>query len=686
MSSSIKESLEVYHEENYFEVIVNGKLILRHSPTAPCIYVGNGQQDIEMYRGNFDIKDNVEERIGLRYAEVSEMGQGYEINLKRTANDQEKLVIHLINDYNNLRLDFSDNKTLYNRFWIRINAYEDEKVYGCGEQMSYLNLRGKNFPLWTSEPGVGRNKKTYTTWQADIHDKAGGDYYHTNYPQPTYLSSRKYFCHVDTTAYADFNFCNPNFHELYLWEVPNQIIFETGTTIKELVSGLTGLLGRQPELPEWVYEGIWLGMQGGTQRVDEKINYSLDNGIKLGAVWAQDWQGKRLTSFGRRLNWNWEWDPNEYPELDQKLIEWKEKGIRLLGYINPYIITDGNLYQEAESKGYLVHTQSNRVYQVDFGEFYCGIVDLTNPDAFEWYKKVIQTNLIDFGLDGWMADFGEYLPADAKLYNEQPGVLMHNAWPMLWAKLNYEAIEEAGELDNIVFFMRAGYTGSQKYCRLLWAGDQSVNWEYDDGIASVIPAALSAGLMGNGLHHSDIGGYTSLHGNKRSKELLLRWLEMATFTPVMRSHEGNRPLDGCQYDHDSETIEAFARMTNVHVGLTPYIKHLVEVNAKEGIPVQRPLFMEYEEDEATYDIQYQYMFGDDILVAPVIEESKENWEVYLPEDEWIHLWSGKEYKGGYITVDAPTGEPPVFYRKNSTYIDLFKDIGERYTMQPRHKR
>ncbi|WP_347862040.1 alpha-glucosidase [Salimicrobium sp. PL1-032A] len=679
MSSSTKEYLEIHQDNNFFEIVLDGKLILRHTFNDPCVYVGKGQQEVEMYRGNFDIKDNIEERIGLRCAEVVEKGQSYKILLKMSENDQENFVLYLRRDENKLKLDFSENQTEYNRFWIRINAHENEKVYGCGEQMSHLNLRGKNFPLWTSEPGVGRNKKTYTTWQADIHDKAGGDYYHTNYPQPTYLSSKKYYCHVDTTAYADFNFRNSDFHELYLWEVPNQIIFETGDTFKELLSNLTELLGRQPALPEWVYDGIWLGMQGGTELVDEKINHALDNNIKLGAVWVQDWQGKRLTSFGRRLNWNWEWDPDEYPKLDQKLIEWKEKGIRFLGYINPYVITEGNLYQEAENKDYLVQNQSNQIYKVDFGEFYCGIVDLTNPHAFEWYKKVIKTNLIDFGLDGWMADFGEYLPTDAKLYNGQPGVIMHNAWPMLWAKLNYEAIEEAGELDNIVFFMRAGYTGSQKYCRLLWAGDQSVNWEYDDGIASVIPAALSAGLTGNGFHHSDIGGYTNLHGNKRSKELLLRWLEMATFTPVMRSHEGNRPLDGCQYDHDAETMEAFARMTSLHVDLTPYIKQLVEKNAREGIPVQRPLFMEYEEDENAYNIQYQYMFGKDILVAPVLEEAKEKWGVYLPEDEWVHLWSNKEYTGGNITVDAPIGEPPVFYRKNSLNADLFRKLGERYS-------
>ncbi|MGI8315965.1 alpha-glucosidase [Halobacillus mangrovi] len=681
MSTNVQEGLNVHVKENEFKIEVEGRTLLHHTQSSPCIYVGLGKEKVEMYRGNYDIEDYVEERFGLRYAKVEEEETGFTIQLKRSPEDTDHLTMHVNYENQNLKIDFSGNYDHYNRFWIRIVAEQEEKVYGCGEQMSHLNLRGKNFPLWTSEPGVGRNKKTYTTWQADLHDKAGGDYYHTNYPQPTYLSTQLYFCHINTTAYADFDFRNDLFHELQVWEVPQQLMFECGNDFKDLVSRLTKHLGRQPELPEWVYDGIWLGMQGGTEAVQTKIDRAIEKGIKLGAVWVQDWQGKRVTSFGRRLNWDWKWDENEYPQLDEKLKEWKAQGIQFLGYINPYVILDGALYKEAIEQDYLVHNQADEVYLVDFGEFDCGIVDLTNPAAFAWYKEVIQKNLIDFGLDGWMADFGEYLPTDAKLYNGEPAMLMHNAWPMLWAKVNYEAIEEAGKLDDIIYFMRAGYTGSQKYCRLLWAGDQSVNWDLDDGIASVIPAALSAGLTGNGLHHSDIGGYTNLHGNKRTKELLLRWVELSAFTPVMRSHEGNRPTDSFQYDHDDETIESFARMTNIHVELSPYLKELVKVNAEKGIPVQRPLFMEYKDDSKTYDIQYQYMLGEDLLVAPVYEEAKEAWTVYLPEDDWVHLWSGAEYQGGTVEVEAPIGEPPVFYRKASKYYDLFSNIRHNHPIK-----
>ncbi len=165
--------------------------------------------------------------------------------------------------------------------------------------------------------------------------------------------------------------------------------------------------------------------------------------------------------------------------------------------------------------------------------------------------------MIDLGISGWMADFGEYLPTDTQLYDGSDAKQMHNAWPTLWAKVNAEAIAEAGRTGDVLFFMRAGYTGVQRYCPLLWAGDQSVDFSRHDGLVSAICAALSSGLLGNAYHHSDIGGYTSLFGNRRTPELLMRWAEMAAFTPVMRTHETNRPEENCQFDDDCDGDGAF---------------------------------------------------------------------------------------------------------------------------------
>lgn len=660
-----------------FSLELNGIKIISHSLDNPFIYAGHGQSNIDMYRGNFKIKDYVVERSPLSYATISETKDIYTIELKRTKEqDDADLKLEVKIEQGRFRIYFTEAKENINRLWIRVNADENEKIYGCGEQLSYFNLRGKNFPIWTSEPGVGRNKNTYTTWQADVKDNAGGDYYTTNYPQPTFISTKKYYCHLESTAYLDFDFRNKNFHELQVWDIPKYIQFETGENYLELVEKLTAFLGRQPELPDWVYNGFILGIQGGTDFVINTMDNMIEKGVPMAALWCQDWQGLRYTSFGKRLMWNWQWDKEVYPNLDKKIHELKDRGIKFMGYINPYVAVEGDLYKHASEKGYLALNHKGEIYNVDFGEFYCGVVDFTNEEAAQWYKEVIKENLINFGLDGWMADFGEYLPIDCYLSNGVSAEIMHNAWPAMWAKVNYEAVKESGKLGEIVYFMRAGFTGNQKYCTLMWAGDQSVIWEVDDGLASVIPAALSLGMTGCGLHHSDIGGYTSLHGNIRSKELFMRWAEMGAFTPVMRSHEGNRPSENFQVYNDDEAIKHLAKMTKVYTALKPYIKDLVKINAEKGIPVQRPIFMHYENDEKAYDIKYQYLFGEDMLVAPVYEEGKINWKVHLPEDNWIHLWSGKEYKGGEYEVEAPLGSPPVFYRKDSKYRELFKKASE----------
>lgn len=663
---------ELKNSPEGFSIFLDGKELLRHRPDRPCLYVGRGQADIEMFRGNFNVKDRLTEKIALTDWQAEEVSQGWHIKLNRGSAAQATLKLTEQEGRLKIVVETADPA---NRLWLHLEAEEKEKVYGCGEQFSHFNLRGRNFPLWTSEQGVGRNKKSFVTWQADCLENAGGDYYWTFYPQPTFISTRKYYCHVDNTAYMNFDFSRSDRHELAIWHNKAALIFETAGTYVELVGKLTGLLGRQPELPDWVYEGVILGIQGGTDTCLEKTEKMIQHGMKVVGIWAQDWEGKRITSFGKRLMWNWRWDEELYPGLDREIHRLKERGIRFLGYINPYVAVEKELYAEAAAKGYLAKNVGGEDYQVEFGEFYAGVVDFTNPAAFSWYKEVIKKNLIEFGLDGWMADFGEYLPTDTVLSNGVSAELMHNEWPALWARCNYEALQETGKLGEILYFMRAGYTGSQKYCVMMWAGDQNVDWSLDDGLASVIPAALSLAMTGHGLHHSDIGGYTTLFDMRRTKELLLRWCDFSAFTSLMRTHEGNRPDDNWQFDSDEETIKHFVRMADVHVKLAPYLKEQVRHNAREGLPVMRPLFMHYEEDERTYDIQYQYLLGRDLLVAPVYEKDRDAWEVYLPEDQWIHLWTGQKYGGGTVTVNAPLGYPPVFYRTASDWSNLFAEIG-----------
>ncbi|MEY4056317.1 MAG: hypothetical protein RL519_1652, partial [Pseudomonadota bacterium] len=247
--------------------------------------------------------------------------------------------------------------------------------------------------------------------------------------------------------------------------------------------------------------------------------------------------------------------------------------------------------------------------------------------------------------------------------------------PVLWAEVNAQAVESRRKTGDAVFFMRAGFSGVQGHCPLLWAGDQSVDFTRHDGIGTVITAALSAGLVGNAYSHSDCGGYTSLLGNVRTVELMERWCELSAFAPVMRSHEGNRPDDNLQYDSTPDLLACFARWSRVHAHLAPYVRHLCGEAVELGLPAQRPLFLHFPEDERLYAVQDQYLYGADMVVAPVIEDGARERQVILPGDgQWVHAFTDEVYPAGIHTVAAPIGCPPVFYNISSDYAELFAGL------------
>ncbi len=678
-------SVAITRTRNGFEVRMDGRTVLEHDPRRPLLAAGRGEGRYEMHHGNFEVTETLSELVALEDFELTLRPDGG-ASARFSRRGLYPVRAEFSEEAGRLVVAFqaepepgtpADGSAPPNRYRIRLPAEPGEHVYGAGEQFSHLDLRGRIFPLWTSEQGVGRNKLTEVTRLADLQDKAGGDYWWTFYPQPTFCSSRRVYYHFDTSAWASFDFRARDRHEFYAWGLPASLTVGTSDTMLGLVADLSDLLGRQPELPDWAYDGVVLGIQGGTDTCLAKLARARAAGVPVSGIWAQDWEGINMTSFGQRLRWNWVWDPERYPGLDQAVRRLKSEGVRFLGYINPYVAAGKSLFQEASARDCLARRADGSIYLVDFGEFEAGIVDFTRPEAFDWYKGVIRKNLIEFGLAGWMADFGEYLPTDTVLADGTPAELAHNLWPALWARANREAVDEAGASEEIVYFMRAGFTGSQKWCPMMWAGDQNVDWSKDDGLPSVIPAALSLAMSGHGLHHSDIGGYTTLFTLKRSKELLQRWTELAAFTPFMRSHEGNRPRDNWQFDSDEETLRHLASMTRLHVGLKPYLKDCVRANSRLGHPVQRPLFLDFEGDPEAWSIQDQFLLGPDLLVAPVLEEGALRRALHLPPGEWTDLWSGGEYRspapsGLALEVDAPIGRPPAFFRASSEWKAVFR--------------
>ena len=203
--------------------------------------------------------------------------------------------------------------------------------------------------------------------------------------------------------------------------------------------------------------------------------------------------------------------------------------------------------------------------------------------------------------------------------------------------------------------------------------DHEVSWDKHDGIKSAVTGLLSSGLSGYAFEHSDIGGYTAIDNfllkYHRSKELLMRWIELSAFTVVFRTHEGNRPGVNHQIYSDQETLRHFDRLAKVYAAWKPYRTKLVEEAAETGLPVVRHPFVHYPDDPEVLGLEYQFMVGEELMVAPVLDPGEGAVEVYLPAGKWVHLWSGRKYgspdKGVYETVPAPIGEPAVFYEESS---------------------
>jgi alpha-glucosidase len=542
--------------------------------------------------------------------------------------------------------------------------------------MSYLALNGRSFPMWTSEPGVGRDKTTELTRQMDASGMAGGDYWNTNYPQPTILTSRWLAVHLDAACYSVIDCTDPAAHTFEVWSSAATFELYAADGPLDLVGQLSSRFGRQPTLPDWAIGGAIVGLKDGT-RSFERLDDFIKAGTAVSGLWCEDWAGIRETSFGRRLFWDWRRDNQRYADLPQRIAALQARGIRFLAYANPYLCNDGILYEEALEGGHFCLKQdSDEVYLVDFGEFDCGVLDFTRPETCDWFaEKVLGREMLDMGVSGWMADFGEYLPTDVRLADGSDPMEAHNRWPVLWGQVNAQAVESRGKTGDAVFFMRAGFSGVQGHCPLLWAGDQSVDFTRHDGIGTVITAALSAGLVGNAYSHSDCGGYTSLLGNVRSVELMERWCELSAFAPVMRSHEGNRPDDNLQYDSTPELLACFARWSRVHAHLAPYVRHLCDEAAELGLPAQRPLFLHYAEDESLYAVQDQYLYGADLVVAPVVDDQARERTVILPgADGWVHAFTGETFSAGVHTIPAPIGCPPVFYRPDSAHRELFEGL------------
>jgi alpha-glucosidase len=674
-----------------------GKILWQTIPGESFVMAASGSETVREVRGMFSIKDDrrvvcTRQTVDL----ITDNDPGREMTLSGHlyCNDNSSLLYNV-----NFKLRqpgpgllmsvwLQDPQTYqeqdkFNRLFLTYASDQGEHFFGFGEQFTHFDMKGKKVPVWVSEEGVGRGEQPIT-FAADItNGGAGGNQFTSYAPMPFYMTNTMRAFSLLNAAYSVFDLRSADRVQVEAWSPAVYAQILDGTTPAEITQQL--LLGQpvqRPALPDWVYSAAIVGMQGGTAQVREVYAGLKQRNTPMAAFWLQDWVGQRKTSFGKQLWWNWEVDYDRYPGWDQLVGDLNKDGVAVMVYASPYLANISglkpnmrrNLFQEASSKGYLIKNASGEPYLVLSTDFYFGMLDLTNPAARDWYKGVLKTQVLGAGAKGWMADFGEGLPYDAVLANGD-AALVHNHYPELWAGLNRELVDESN--NELVFFSRAAYSASPAYATLFWEGDQLVDWSREDGLKSAVTGLNTGGLSGMTFNHSDIGGYTTVSNPvlniHRSRELLYRWMEMSAFTLIFRTHEGNQPDKNIQFYTDAESLDVFARWAKIYAVLFDYRKALVAESYQTGLPVVRHPFIHYPADPETWKITYQeFMLGADFLIAPVTDPGAKQVSAYLPQGEWVHLWSGKTYPGGqYVSVPAPIGQPGVFYLQGSTWGEAF---------------
>lgn len=587
----------------------------------------------------------------------------------------------------NTNYPYESNLSLQGNFPASINVlqvnFSDpvDAIFGGGIQFSHCNLKGQQFPLIVEENGIGRGDKG-PTFLANLVGAAGNE--HTSYaPMTSFLTSNLH--HYTLKSGGENLIWSVDFTQASILSFEARFLSQAKLSAIQIeLNNLdpldqVGLSNKGTAfIPKTWMNGYILGVQGGKDKVSTLVKNLQSHGIQVSAIWIQDWVGKRQTAIGSRLQWDWRPNEEAYPNLKNWIDSLHHENIKVLGYINPYFVEGGLQSQEGIAKNYFVQNSIGTSYQFKAGGFEANMIDLSNKEARTWVKTIIKENILDNGFDGWMCDFGEWLPfTGISLKQDFFPNFYHNDFPSAWTNLNWEAAAEYAkenekELNDFFIFNRSWYSENQKRPNIMWLGDQMGDFGQNDGLASAVNAYNSASLAGFPIVHSDIGGYTAIKLGPfqflRDDEVLQRWIELEAFTPLWRSHEGLIPEQMSQIYQDEEMMAFFAKFDQIHHNLmnTHFALAYKELESR-GIPLVRHPFLMYPNDKNTYDLQYQFFVGPSLLVCPVVEKGATTVKAYLPEGQWQHFFTKDVFEGGkFYNFEAPIGRPVVFTKLEIT--------------------
>lgn len=523
----------------------------------------------------------------------------------------------------------------------------DDSFYGTGDRGHRLRLNGDRLTMYN------RQNYGYTSGDSRIDQM--------NITIPYVASDRGYGILFDDHAKATLSLGDTIRYESETPYGLSYYFIEGGGDLAGATEGMSRLTGRQGLPPLWTLGYITSKYGYKTeQETRDVVSRLKEGGYPLdGVVLDLYWYGKE-EDMGRL-----EWNAEQWPDHAGMLRDFNAMGVNTVLISQPYINKKGAIdnYNELSSKGMLVTDADGRTHDVSTWVGEAGMFDVSNPDTREWYWNRYR-DLTAEGVAGWWGDLGEpeVHPETMRHHNGMTAEQYHNVYGNEWSRIIYEGLRRDYPAMRPMLMMRGGTAGLQRYGVFPWTTDVSRSW---GGLQPQVRLMLSAGLSGLGYMSSDLGGFAVDREHPTDPELYVRWVEMGAFTPMLRTHS---TVDAEPY-HYPEYEPILKEYISMRYKWLPYNYTLAYENASEGLPLARPLNFRSADSgsEALRDVGDEYLWGDDVLVAPVMTAGAVSRKVVFPSGTWINWWNPAEtYRGGTTaTVKAPLERLPLFVRKGA---------------------
>jgi alpha-glucosidase len=556
----------------------------------------------------------------------------------------------------------------------------DDHFAGFGAQTWGVDARGETIPIWVQEEGVGKDLTT---------DDPTGAWFlvgrrHSAYmPLPEFLAKRGYVAVAGTVARSTFALCSERSDVARMeLELPVTVNLFYGPDPHDALSRATAHFGR-PRVPPAFAFAPWNDAIFGSANVLRVAGKLREVGAPSSVIWTEDWRGATWNGDSYTLKEEWDVDRTLYPDFESVADNLHASGFKWLVYFNSFVEQDSAAWPETAPNGYLIRQADGTPYTFQDAKFQpASMVDLSQPAAVAWAVGKMQA-AIALGADGWMGDFGEWLPTDAVLTGGS-GLDEHDDYPRLWQVAQRQALDAAIAADGVerLSFVRSGWLGTPQLADVFWAGDQRTDFEVDDGLPTVLPIGIGVGLAGVSTFGSDVAGYQTATNLPSTKELFFRWTELGAWSPVMRTHHGTEPKLEWSWESDDDSTAQWVRYAKLHVALAPTLRSLAQAAHDTGISIWRPLAVEFPSDAAAWPVADEVMLGPGVLVAPVQAEGATSRSVYLPAGTWFPWSGGPSIPGGQtVTAQAPMTEIPV-YAKAGTLVVAYPDGVETLVKEP----